>query len=325
MKNRKFGRTGLEVSEVVFGGGKVGGILIDADDDTRRKAIRRALDAGINWIDTAAQYGEGRSETALGWLLNEIDDEPYLSTKFRIDPGRLDDIPGQIERSLHESLERLQRQSVDLFQLHNHIKAVTDANRALCPADAMRVADGLDAMRDQGLIRFAGITAIGDAASCRAVIASGRFASAQVYYNMLNPSAGQAVPDGWSAHDFTGILATCRDHGVAAMGIRVFAAGVIATDIRHGREGVLTLGSEIADEERRARQALAALGDGYGTRAAAALRFALTQPDLSCAVVGLAELDHLDQILNAAAAGPLPADAIARLQPLYDSDYGRLA
>ena len=76
MKYRKFGRTGLEVSEVVFGGGKVGGILIDADDGTRRKAIRRALDAGINWIDTAALYGEGRSERALGWLLGEIDDEP---------------------------------------------------------------------------------------------------------------------------------------------------------------------------------------------------------------------------------------------------------
>ena len=88
MKYRKFGRTGLEISEIVFGGGKVGGILIDADDDTRRKAIRRALDAGINWIDTAAQYGEGRSETALGWLLGEIDDQPYLSTKFRIDPAR---------------------------------------------------------------------------------------------------------------------------------------------------------------------------------------------------------------------------------------------
>jgi aryl-alcohol dehydrogenase-like predicted oxidoreductase len=65
MKYRKFGRTGLEVSEVVFGGGKVGGILIDADDDTRRKAIRRALDAGINWIDTAALYGEGRDRKSV--------------------------------------------------------------------------------------------------------------------------------------------------------------------------------------------------------------------------------------------------------------------
>jgi D-threo-aldose 1-dehydrogenase len=248
----------------------------------------------------------------------------YLSTKFRIDTGRLDDIPGQIERSLHESLERLQRQLVDLFQLHNHIETATDSNHALSPQDVLRVADGLDAMRTQGLIRFSGITAIGHAASCYAVIASGRFDSAQVYYNMLNPSAGQAVPQDWSAHDFSGVLAACRNHGVAAMGIRVFAAGVIATDLRHGREGVLTSGSEIADEELRARQVFAALGEAHGTRAQTGLRFALAQPDLSCAVVGLAELDHLEQVLAAANAGPLPEAAIATLQPLYETDFGRL-
>ena len=62
MKYRDFGTTGLKISEIVFGGGAVGGILIDADDDTRRKAVRMALDGGINWIDSAASYGNGRSE-----------------------------------------------------------------------------------------------------------------------------------------------------------------------------------------------------------------------------------------------------------------------
>ena len=72
MKYRKFGSTGLEVSEVIFGAGAVGGILINADDETRRTAIKMALDAGINWIDSAASYGQGRSEEALGWLLKEV-------------------------------------------------------------------------------------------------------------------------------------------------------------------------------------------------------------------------------------------------------------
>jgi aryl-alcohol dehydrogenase-like predicted oxidoreductase len=108
------------------------------------------------------------------------------------------------------------------------------------------------------------------------------------------------------------------------MGIRVLAAGVIATDIRHGREGVLTLGSEIADEEIRARKAFAALGEMHETRAQTGLRFALTQPDLSCAVIGLAELDHLEQALRAADAGPLPDAAMAALQPLYACDFGQL-
>jgi aryl-alcohol dehydrogenase-like predicted oxidoreductase len=100
MRYRTLGRTGLEISELVFGGGKVGGLLIFQDDETKRAAIRMALDGGINWIDTAPLYGDGKSEEALGWLLKEIDDTPYLSTKVGLDPDRLDDIPGEIERSV---------------------------------------------------------------------------------------------------------------------------------------------------------------------------------------------------------------------------------
>ena len=66
MQYRKFGATGMEVSELVFGAGAVGGLLIDADDQTKLNAIRRALDAGINFIDTAPSYGATKSEQALG-------------------------------------------------------------------------------------------------------------------------------------------------------------------------------------------------------------------------------------------------------------------
>jgi len=82
MKYRTFGRTGIKVSEIIFGGGNVGGIIIHKDDATKREAIRRALTGGINWIDTAAQYGNGKSEEALGWLIPESGATPYLSTKL---------------------------------------------------------------------------------------------------------------------------------------------------------------------------------------------------------------------------------------------------
>ena len=121
MRTRRFGRSGLQVSQVVFGAGYVGGIIVLADDETRRRVLRRALDAGINWIDTAPLYGQGRSEEALGWLLAEVKEKPYLSTKVRLDLSKPGDLPGQIERSLHESLKRLRRDSVDLLQLHNAI------------------------------------------------------------------------------------------------------------------------------------------------------------------------------------------------------------
>ena len=80
MKQRPFGNTGLRISEVVVGAGAVGGLLINADDDTRRAALQLALDAGITWIDTAPSYGNGASETALGWLLQLY---PSPSTRNR--------------------------------------------------------------------------------------------------------------------------------------------------------------------------------------------------------------------------------------------------
>src|SRR5678816_1732096 len=97
MKQRTFGRSGIQVSEIVFGAGSVGGILVHKDEATKREAIRRALAGGINWIDTAAQYGNGKSEESLGWLIPESGRNPYLSTKFQLDVDHLEDIPAQIE------------------------------------------------------------------------------------------------------------------------------------------------------------------------------------------------------------------------------------
>lgn len=327
MKYRRFGRSGLRVSQVVFGGGYVGGVVILADDDTRRRVLRRALDAGINWIDTAPLYGQGRSEEALGWLLAEVEDKPYLSTKVRLDLDDLADIPGAIEHSMHESLRRLKRDSVDLLQLHNQIGMRTGAGvlGAISVEDVLRkdgVADGLERMRKEGLTRFIGLTALGEAPAIVRALDSGRFDSAQLYYNLLNPSAARAMPPGWRGHDFSGVCAACARHDVAMMGIRVFASGVLATDVRHGREMVLTEHSALEVETRRAQAALAALGAGHGTRAQTALRFALAQPEFACFVVGLGEPSHLDEVIEAEAKGPLPAEVIAQLEPVYAGNFG---
>jgi D-threo-aldose 1-dehydrogenase len=324
MRYRPFGRSGLEVSELVFGGGWVGGILIHQDDATKRRALERALEAGINWIDTAPSYGDGKSEVALGRLLEGVGKKPYLSTKVRLDLSRLDDLQGQIEASLEQSLRRLRCDSVELLQLHNRIAQRTEGaaiavERVLGKGG---VADELDRVREQGLTRLTGITAFGEAAACREVIASGRFDSAQVYYNMLNPSAGQDMPPAWRGHDLHGLIAACREHGVAVMNIRVLAAGVLATERRHGRESPMSEAAPIATEEARARAVFARLGERYGTRAQTALRFALANPDISCIVVGMAELAHLEEALAAAEMGPLPPEALAELGEIYRGNFG---
>jgi len=326
MKHRTFGRTGIQVSEVVFGGGAVGGILVHKDDATKREAIRRALAGGINWIDTAAQYGDGKSEQALGWLLPEAGATPYLSTKFNLDVGNLRDMPLQIEERLMASLTRLKRSSVDLLQLHNRIGS-KPGGRVMTVEQVLGkdgVADGLERLREKGLIRHMGITALGEAASVCEVIRSGRFDSAQVYYNLLNPSAGRTMPRAWTGQNLGGIIAACRAHNVAVMAIRIFAAGIIATDERTGRESILTTDTTLAEEERKARTVFETIGSDQGTRGQVALRFVLSNPDVSCAVIGSAELHHVDEALQAAAMGPLPARTLAQLDALYENDFNRV-
>ncbi len=323
MKYRSFGRSGIKVSEIIFGAGSVGGILILKDDATKREAIRRALAGGINWFDTAAQYGNGKSEEALGRLLPEAGAAPYLSTKFNLDADNLKDVPAQIEERLMASLARLNRSSVDLLQLHNRIGSKAGGRVMTVEQILGRngVADGLDRLRGKGLIRQMGITAIGEAASVCEVIRSGRFDSAQVYYNLLNPSAGRRMPGAWTGHDFTGVIEACRAHRVAVMAIRIFGAGVIATDERHGRESILTSNTSIAEDERKTKAVFDAIGTGHGTRAQVALRFVLSNPDVSAAVIGSAELHHIDEALQAADRGPLPPQVLARLDGLYESDF----
>ncbi len=325
MKTRRFGRSGIEISEIAFGGGRSGGILIDADDDTRRRAVRKALDHGINWFDTAPQYGRYKSEQALGWLLEEIDETPYVSTKLNIDSEHLDDIAGQVERSLHDSLARLRRDSVDLLQLHNLIdseatsRAIT-ADHVLGPNG---VAEGMERLRDQGLIRYMGLSALGDHGETARVIESGRFDSAQVYYNMLNPSSARAaMPTAWRGFDSTGIMEACKAEDMAIMAIRIFAASYLASPDRTGRESILTSNTEPSSEERMAEALFERIGDSYGSRAQTALRFALFNPNVSTAIIGLAQTQHLEDAVKGAEMGSLPQPALEELETLYDSGFG---
>jgi L-galactose dehydrogenase/L-glyceraldehyde 3-phosphate reductase len=324
MNLRRLGRTDLKISEIAFGGGQSGGILINSDDDTKRRAVRTALGHGVNWFDTAPQYGNGKSEEALGWLLEEIEETPYVSTKVRIDVSGLDDITGQVERSLHESLRRLKRESVDLLQLHNRIMpAMTDrditADHVLGPNG---VADGLERMRDQGLIRFIGLTGLGDRHETRRVIESGRFDSAQVYYNMLNPSAARdAMPNAWRGFNDTGIMAACKAQDMGILAIRIFAASYLATPVRTGRESILTTDTAPDSEAQMANCLFAGLGDRYGSRAQTAVRFALTNQDVSAAIIGMSDPAHMDEAAEGWAKGPLPAQALDQLEALYGCGF----
>jgi len=323
MRYRTLGNTGLDVSEIVFGGGAVGGLLIRADDDTRRQAIARALEAGVNWIDTAPMYGDGASEEAIGWLLAERTpaERPHIATKALLNP-EAGDLSGQVERSLVESLKRLQMDSVDLLQVHNLIYGERGRGNGLSVDDMLEpVRRGLERVRDAGLTRHVGFTANGEPTALRAVVESGFYETAQVYYNMINPSAGCSVPSNWSGHDFGNLIELCQAKDVGVLVIRALAAGVLATDVRHGREGEIIPNADVESNERKAAMLMAAIGEDEGTRAQIAVRFALSNPGVSGVVVGLADLDHLVQALGAVERGPLPAAALERLRTVVAADF----
>src|SRR5213083_457776 len=131
MRKNLLGGTGLEISEIAFGGGVTGGILIKGDEMTRISALMRAVAAGINWIDTAALYGNGASEETIGRHLASLTPRPHISTKVRLERDDMGDVAGAIERGLTQSLRRLRVDSVALFQLHNQLGEAVGGRPAL--------------------------------------------------------------------------------------------------------------------------------------------------------------------------------------------------
>jgi aryl-alcohol dehydrogenase-like predicted oxidoreductase len=269
MRTRVLGRTGLEVSELIFGCGDVGGLLVRGEQAEMDRAVTRAIQSGCNWFDTASAYGGGKSEESLGRILPGIAAKPHVSTKVRLDVTKLDDVAVEVARSVDASLKRLRRTSVDLLQFHNAVARET-GGRAIAEREVLKsggVADALHRMREQGATRFVGFTALGEAPACRRVIESGRFDAAQVYYNMLNPSAARAMPAAWTGQDFGQLLAACRAQKMGVIAIRVLGAGILATDARHGREVMLTSDTAVAEEERKAAAVFRALGPARSSAA----------------------------------------------------------
>lgn len=320
MNYRTLGRTGLRVSEVGFGCGRTGGILLEGSMEERRLAVRKALDGGINWFDTAEAYG---SEPALGELLAEVEETPFVSTKVTLDPAE-PDLAGQAVRHLDGCLERLGMESVTVAQVHNRIDPTADDPRAVTPEQVLAaggIAEGLERAKADGRCRAVGFTALGDVPSLIEVIGSGRFDTAQVFYNMINPSAARAMPAAWTGQDLHGIIDACKAQDMGMLGIRVLDAGVIAADVSGRRVSMMTKETDKETEIRKAAAVLEVLGDGYGTRAQLGLRFALSCADLSLALVGIGAPAHVDEALGASEMGPLPAEALARLEALYETDF----
>ncbi|HUZ77553.1 MAG TPA: aldo/keto reductase, partial [Chloroflexota bacterium] len=177
MESRALGSTGLTVSALGYGCGDIGGLMTKGDPAEQRRAIERALAAGITYFDTAPGYGTGASEHNLGRVLGELHawDSVHVGTKVRLTRDQLADVPGAVRASVTASLERLKHDSVDLLQLHTPI-ANSPGPSQLAPEEVLNeVAAAFEAIRGEGLARHIGITGLGATDAIRQVIRSRRF------------------------------------------------------------------------------------------------------------------------------------------------------
>ena len=319
MEMRPFGRTGITVSVLGFGCGAVGGLMVRGTPADQERTVARALAAGVNYFDTAPQYGDGQSETNIGRILAKLRPTGItLGTKVRLRDADKATIGAAIAASLEASLRRMGRAEVDLLQLHNPI-TLADAPGAVTADSVLdQVVPAFERLRTQGKIRFFGITAIGDTAALHRVIDSGRLHSGQVSYNLLNPSAGGALPANYPAQDYGRLLDRLAAAGMGSIGIRALAGGALSGEAtRHPiasppPEPIGSAGSYDADLAR-ARRLLPLVQEGYAASLAeAAVRFVISHKAMGTALVGIATPEQFDQALDAVAKGPLPQAALAR-------------
>jgi aryl-alcohol dehydrogenase-like predicted oxidoreductase len=318
MDYRTLGKTGLRVSVLGFGCGNVGGLMIRGAPAERERAVARALELGINYFDTAPSYGDGLSERHLGQALRALRASPYVGTKFRLEPAEWRDAPAAITGALEASLGRLGMDRVDLFQLHNPVGATPSADQVL---DA--VVPALERLREQGKLRFYGITALGDTAALHRVVGAGRLHTAQVCYNLLDPSAGATVPAGFPAQDFDRLLDRAGQDRVGVIVIRVLAAGALSGSLARHPVAVpsvepIASGPDYATDVRRAQALGPLVSEGHaGSLVEAALRFPLGHAAVSTVLLGYSSLEHLEAAAAAVGKGPLPASALPRLQEIW--------
>src|SRR5215471_10140854 len=229
MDMRVYGRTEMQLSILGFGCGAVGGLMVRGDPLEQERTIARAIAAGVNYFDTAVQYGDGESEKNLGRVLQKLKPSNIaVGTKVRLPPGEFGRIADAVTKSLEGSLARLRLDQVDIFHLHNPITE-TGSGSALSVGQVLGdVVPAFERLRQQGKIRFLGITAVGDTAALQQVIDQRVFDSAQIVFNMLNPSAATALPTNYPAQFYVRLSAHTEKAGTGVVGIRVLAGGALS-------------------------------------------------------------------------------------------------
>jgi len=312
MKYRKLGRTGFEVSEIGYGAWGIGGTQwLGGTDDESLAALRRAIELGLNFIDTALAYGAGHSEQLVGRVVREAGRRIFVATKVppknQLWPAR----PGigieqvfpydYILRSAERSLKNLGMDSIDLIQLHVW-------NPEWIARDEWR--RGLEELKRSGKARAVGIS-INDHQpdSALKIIETGLIDTVQVIYNIFDQSPERALFP----------LTMARDVGVIA---RVpFDEGSLTGRIdEHTRFQPGDFRAEYfkGDRKRQVREHVESLLRDLGIDKAKlpeiALRFCLSHPAVSTVIPGMRSVRNAEANCAVSDGGPLPPETLSILR-----------
>jgi aryl-alcohol dehydrogenase-like predicted oxidoreductase len=308
MHYRKLGKTGLEVSVLGYGAWGIGKTMwMGADDDESLRALRTAIDGGVNFIDTAHGYGDGHSERLVGQAVRDADATVYVATKIppknRIWPAPAgvhadEAFPAEhvIQRT-EESLERLGIERIDVQQFHVWSDEWVDQGDWL---------DAVEQLKQDGKIRSFGVS-INDHQPGNAVrlVQSGHVDTVQVIYNAFDQSPEDELFPAVAAADVGVIARVPFDEGALTGQIRPdteFPPG----DFRHNY-----FRDDRKEQVWERAQALAAdAGVSVDDLAALALRFCVTHPAVSCAIPGMRSVRNVERNLVAAGTGPLDEQQI---------------
>ncbi|HET9983004.1 MAG TPA: aldo/keto reductase [Longimicrobiales bacterium] len=314
MRHRTFGRIGWSVSEIGYGAWQIGGNMWGTVEEERAEAaLEAALEAGIDFFDTALAYGMGRSERLVGRVLRRSGARERVRVATKV-PPRNGQWPARAEAPLREvfpaawirecaerSLDNLDIGAIDLLQLH----VWTDSW-----ADDAEWYEALAALREEGSIRALGVSVNDhDPASALRVTRSGRIDSLQVIYNVFDQSPARELFPAAREMDVGVIVRVPLDEGSLA--------GRLTTETRFPPQDMRSryFAPERLPEVVRRVEALRPVLETDGqSMAEGALRFCLSDPAVSTVIVGSADPAHVRRNAAVSEQGPLPAATVEALR-----------
>lgn len=303
MKKRVLGRTGLEVSEISLGGFFVSSY--GAKTEQGIEVIRRALDLGINYIDTAPGYAD--SETVIGKALNGISpDRCFISTKlgYRPEPFNPKD-RDELFRSVEESLRLLRRDYLDILMIHEPDRPGLHGWWDDWENFHGPVRDVLEELKEQKIIRFTGLGGT-TAHELARIVRTG-------YYDVVLTAFNYSLL--WREATWE-IFPAAKEHKVGIIAGSPLQQGALTR--RYDRE-VNSGASWLSLPRRNQFKALYRFLDEIKIPLPElALRFVISNPDIATVLTGTGSVANLKQNIDAVAKGPLSQEILARLQEIAD-------